>query len=62
MSKLLVWFTYSWWDYLFEKPLGERPLERIVCRIKGHPRGEVFFNPCGSEPDHRCKDCGDFIG
>ncbi len=60
--KLLVWFTLSWWKYILEKPLGERPIKRIACRVKGHPNGEVFYNVGGLEPDHHCKDCGDFIG
>jgi hypothetical protein len=59
---IVRWFTKSWWQYLLEKPLGDFPIERIICRAKGHPAGPVWYNMTGSEPDMRCKHCGDYIG
>ena len=35
---------------------------RLRCRIQGHPRGEIFYNAGGLEPDHRCETCGEDIG
>lgn len=40
----------------------ESVFERVVCRAKGHPKGEVFYNPGGYEPDHHCQTCGEEIG
>ena len=59
------------YQYLFEK--ADNPnwcsdnsiidwWKRLLCRIKHHPRGEIYYNPGGYEPDGRCKDCGDNIG
>lgn len=62
------WFTREWWKYLFTNLpsstwLGEEGnLERVLCRIKGHPRGEIYFTVYGDEPDHHCKDCGEDLG
>jgi hypothetical protein len=42
---------------------GCAPYPRVVwCRFRGHPRGEVYYNPGGLEPDHSCRDCGETIG
>ncbi len=51
-----------WWDYLFEAPTAEYfvPFWRVIlCRIRLHPNGRIFYNSGGLEPDDRCKDCGD---
>jgi hypothetical protein len=45
-----------WWP-LFE----ETKLERLWCRYRGHPHGEVYYSS-GDEPDHHCNDCGEEIG
>lgn len=58
---VVKWFMPSWWGYLLGKPLGDHPLTRVICRAKGHPSGPVWFNPIGSEPDMRCKNCDDEI-
>jgi hypothetical protein len=53
------WTGFKWaWIRLTEETKGER----LICRIKGHPEGEVYYNPGGLEPDHRCKTCGEEIG
>lgn len=31
----------------------------IVCRLKGHPNGPIYYTTSGFEPDMRCKDCYD---
>lgn len=46
------------WIQLTDETKGRR----LLCRIKGHPSGEIFWNPGGNEPDHRCRDCGESIG
>jgi hypothetical protein len=53
------WFTRSWWRYLLKGCTGWR---HFVCRLKGHPCGEVFYNVGGLEPDMHCKGCGDDLG
>ncbi len=58
------WLSISWYQYLFTDLKWAddgrfHKLEVILCRIKGHPRGRVFFNAGGWEPDNSCKDCGD---
>ena len=61
--KIRRWLTIIWYQYLFEQPWHDKLTFRmIVCRIKGHPNGEVFYNAGGLEPDHSCKDCGEDIG
>lgn len=60
------WFTLSWWKYLFKKrnfTYGYIGMIRtIICRIKNHPCGVVWYNSLGIEPDMHCKNCGDDIG
>ena len=46
------------WKYIWSKP---RNLTKVLCRIRNHPYGPVYFNPGGLEPDYRCKNCGDNI-
>jgi hypothetical protein len=56
------WFNIGWWRYLLGKPLGDKPLRRIICRAKGHPAGPIWYTYTGVEPDMTCKNCGDEIG
>lgn len=53
-----VWFTKSWYAYIFEKPWDIR---KIICRARGHA-GVVFYNSSGYEPDMTCKFCDDDLG
>jgi len=57
------WFTLGWYKYLFEKKSTyyyNVPWEVVIlCRIKNHPCGPVYYNPCGTEPDNHCINCGD---
>lgn len=62
MWKIWRWFTYSWYKYLFGHPLGDEPIERILCRIKGHTCGVIWYDPTGVEPDMRCKHCYEDLG
>jgi len=70
------WLDIEWYRYLLRVPTkneGDRPLgwsynnhtfdylSRIWCRLRGHPNGQVFYNPDGYEPDDHCVDCGDEI-
>lgn len=60
-----VWFSQSWWGYLLRRrePTSTAAWWRtVICRAKGHPEGEVFYNAGGLEPDHSCRGCGDVIG
>jgi hypothetical protein len=55
----MEWFSYWWYKYLFT---DLQDLNQLVCRIKGHPNGIVFYNCGGLEPDTTCKDCGEELG
>jgi hypothetical protein len=64
----LKYFTIWWWQYIFA-PLSNyqrlyeiSPIKVFVCRWKGHPNGEIYYNIGGDEPDHHCKDCEDDLG
>jgi len=64
------WHHYEWWKYLFSGlwyrwrhdywRLRDLP-GVIICRIKNHPCGPIWYNPGGYEPDMTCKNCGDEI-
>jgi hypothetical protein len=60
MYEMRYWLTARlWrWSWLWE----ETKPERILCRLRGHPEGEIYYNPGGFEPDHHCKTCGEEIG
>jgi len=34
----------------------------ILCRLKNHPDGVIWYNLNGLEPDMRCKRCLDNLG
>lgn len=60
----LLWFKRWWWKYLLETPKGSRKVtskwKRFWCRAAGHPDGVWWFRfDYGSEPDMKCKCCGD---
>jgi hypothetical protein len=54
MSK---WFCLEWYRYL----LTSESFVNLVCRIRNHPNGVVFYN-MGWEPDMHCKDCEEDLG
>lgn len=59
----MKWLTPSFWGYVLSRP--ERGTESwpivAACRLRGHD-GEIYFNPGGTEPDHRCRRCLEVIG
>ena len=61
------WFSRDWWGYLLfgvDYPRKKRRPAWLTffCRLRGHPRGVVWQNCAGLEPDMTCKDCGDDLG
>lgn len=59
------WFTKSWWGYLLAPKEADEPWHRVIlCRMRGHPGGVWWFtsDPEATEPDMRCKNCGDDLG
>ena len=53
------WTGFKWaWIKLTDETKGRR----LICRLRGHPKGEVYYNPGGFEPDHHCQTCGEGIG
>lgn len=60
----MQWFTFGYWKYLLGKadnPHFCSKWKRFWCRVKGHPMGAIYYtvNPTATEPDYRCKTCGD---
>lgn len=54
------WLISDWWlGYVLKDNTGWR---NVRCRMKGHPDGPWFYNVGGSEPDWRCKGCGEYLG
>ena len=53
------WLKHGRWRFVFTE---ETRWFRIWCRIRGHPSGEIYWNPGGDEPNHHCEDCGEEIG
>jgi len=53
------WLYPSFWKYVFKKNTGIR---NIICRIRGHPYGVVWYNVSGLEPDMSCNNCGEDLG
>lgn len=61
----MEWFELNWWKYLLKKRskyYQVNILKTLICRIKGHSCGVVWFNSSGLEPDMHCKNCGDNLG
>lgn len=60
-----LWLRWSWWWGFVLRPRDDTTwgswLATVWCRLRGHP-GEIYWNPGGLEPDHRCKRCGETIG
>lgn len=49
--------------YLFEKKSPDHSWFTVIwCRFRGHPRGIIWYNLNGLEPDMTCKGCGDDLG
>lgn len=63
---LPVWGEWRYWfregHWRWGRLTEETRIQRILCRLRGHPNGQVFYNPNGYEPDTSCKDCGEEIG
>lgn len=55
-------FEPSTRKYYLERSRCDSRWDSLWCRAMGHPAGEIFYNPGGLEPDHRCKECGDYLG
>ena len=52
-----------WWKTVFSGPArGASWASAILCRIRNHPCGVVWYNASGLEPDMHCKNCGDDLG
>ena len=61
--KLNKWITKDWWNYLLEsKSFDVTWYKVLICRLKQHPCGEIYYNLGGNEPNHYCKNCGDYLG
>jgi len=67
--KWMKWFNYWWYKYLFTfnrySGMDDASfIEKVICiwcRIKGHPKGPIWFTS-GFDPDMQCKDCGEDLG
>lgn len=62
---MLKWFNISWYKYLFKKRNGYSNIgwvKTIICRLKNHLYGVVWYNIDGLEPNMHCRNCGDDLG
>lgn len=69
MLKLILTFlvnVYKYFKYLFEKKSPYHNwFEVIWCRLRGHPKGVIWYNTSylePIEPDMTCRGCGDDLG
>lgn len=52
-------FHFEKYDGTYDFSFKEK-IKVIICRLKGHPSGPIYYTgPSGTEPDMRCKDCGE---
>ena len=60
----MKWLDIWWYRYLFSKRSCKDVswFTVILCRIRNHPCGVVWYNINGLEPDMCCKICGDNLG
>lgn len=62
----LPWLAYNdLWPYLFapSRDYTEAPyFQTVMCRLSHHPRGVIWDNIGGLEPDMHCKTCHDDLG
>lgn len=55
-NKTFLMFNYPMW-YCWIKQY----FICAQCRFNNHPKGSIFFTNYGTEPDNRCKGCGEEI-
>ncbi len=62
----MKWFTLAWWKYILDDSRADKDyssyLGRFYCRVSQHDCGVWFYNVGGTEPDMRCKGCGEDLG
>ena len=60
MIDIRPWDT-EWWRYILKSKAEKDILwiRVILCRIRNHPEGPIWYNPYGLEPNMRCKNCYD---
>jgi len=55
-----------WWKFIFAPKSNYYDEVKwrtvVLCRMKNHPEGVVWYNVCGLEPNMHCKNCGDDLG
>lgn len=58
------WFHKTWWRYLLapRKEYDCSWFTTVRCRLSGHPKGVVWYNPGRLEPNMHCVTCGDNLG
>jgi len=59
----MKWVSLWWYKYLLAPKAKDIPWRTVVwCRMHGHPKGVVWYNPGELEPDMHCKTCYDDLG
>lgn len=61
----LLWGDVELLRYIFQKPNHDMEISwwtAIVCRVRGHPAGVVWYNSGRDEPDMHCRNCYDDLG
>jgi len=56
-------FNINFWKYILLKPKeGVGYINTIICRLRKHPCGVIWYNIYSNEPDMHCKNCYDWLG
>ena len=60
------WIDIGWYKYMFgprttRKGWGISWIGTVYCRMRNHPAGPIYYCSNCSEPDNRCKNCGEEI-
>ena len=52
-----------WWRMILaDATPGNSWWRAVLCRIRNHPCGVIWYTDHGLEPDMHCKKCGDDLG
>lgn len=59
---LLVDKQFRKWVLSEHEPDYGNKFHAMICRMRGHPHGVIWYTLSGDEPDMTCKNCGDDLG
>lgn len=61
--KVSRFFDIDWWKYILSKSNSDiGHIRTVICRLRKHKCGVMWYNINGLEPDMHCKNCGENLG